>query len=111
MTYTVHPGAERDLAQASDFYVKHAGDVVAHRFLTEFERVARLLVRTPDAGAEIRDGPALARRPPLAISALHQRGLAGQFGVHARCCAFPENASAANVKVSPSLTTASSCFL
>ena len=54
MTYTVHPGAERDLAQASDFYVKQAGDVVAHRFLTEFERVARLLVRTPDAGAEIR---------------------------------------------------------
>ena len=54
MTYTVHPGAERDLAQASDFYVEQAGDVVAHRCLTEFERVARLLVRTPDAGAEIR---------------------------------------------------------
>ena len=54
MTYSVHPGAERDLAEASDFYVKQAGKVVAHRFLAEFERVALLLDRNPEAGAEIR---------------------------------------------------------
>lgn len=54
MTYAVHPSAERDLAEASDFYVTQAGEAVARRFLAEFERVARLLDRTPDAGAEIR---------------------------------------------------------
>ena len=54
MTYTVHPSAERDLAEASDFYVGQAGVVVARRFLTEFDRVARLLDRTLEAGAEIR---------------------------------------------------------
>ena len=54
MTYTVHPEAERDLAEASDFYAKQASEVVARRFLTEFERVARLLDRSPEAGAEIR---------------------------------------------------------
>lgn len=54
MTYTVHPGAELDLAEASDFYVKQAGEVVARRFLAEFERVARLVDRNPEAGAEIR---------------------------------------------------------
>ena len=54
MTYTVHPRAELDLAEASDFYVKQAGEVVARRFLAEFERVARLVDRNPEAGAEIR---------------------------------------------------------
>ena len=29
MTYTVHPSAERDLSEASDFYVRQAGVVVA----------------------------------------------------------------------------------
>ena len=54
MTYTVHPRAELDLAEASDFYMKQAGKVVARRFLAEFERVAKLVDRNPDAGAEIR---------------------------------------------------------
>ena len=54
MTYTVHPGAEHDLAEASDFYLKQAGEVVARRFLAEFERVAQLVDRNPEAGAEIR---------------------------------------------------------
>ena len=54
MTYTVHPGGELDLAEASDFYVKQAGEIVARRFLAEFERVARLVDRNPEAGAEIR---------------------------------------------------------
>jgi plasmid stabilization system protein ParE len=54
MTYTVHPSAERDLAEASDFYVSQAGEAVARRFLAEFERVALLLARRPDAGSEIR---------------------------------------------------------
>ena len=55
MTYSVHPGAEIDLIDASDFYRKQAGEVVAKRFLAEFERVAQLVARKPDAGAEIRE--------------------------------------------------------
>ena len=56
MTYTVHPGAEGDLTEASDFYAAQAGAVVARRLLVEFERVAQLLARNPEAGAEIRTG-------------------------------------------------------
>ncbi|MBY0575304.1 MAG: type II toxin-antitoxin system RelE/ParE family toxin [Gallionellaceae bacterium] len=51
MTYMLHPGAEHDVANALDFYSKHAGTVVAERFLEEFERVAKLLVEHPDLGA------------------------------------------------------------
>lgn len=53
MTYTLHPDAERDIADASDFYEKQAGIVTARRFLDEFERVAKLLDRNPEAGAPL----------------------------------------------------------
>jgi len=51
MTYSLHPGAEHDIANALDFYKEQAGLVVAERFLEEFERVAKLLVEYPDLGA------------------------------------------------------------
>ena len=50
MTYSLHPGAEHDIANALDFYSEQAGLVVAERFLEEFERVARLLVEHPGLG-------------------------------------------------------------
>ncbi|MDO9225922.1 MAG: type II toxin-antitoxin system RelE/ParE family toxin [Pseudomonadota bacterium] len=50
MIYSLHLGAERDLADAQDFYSEHAGRVVAARFLEEFERVAMLLVEHPAIG-------------------------------------------------------------
>ncbi|MBI5658064.1 MAG: type II toxin-antitoxin system RelE/ParE family toxin [Nitrosomonadales bacterium] len=50
MTYSLHPGAEHDIANALDFYKEQAGLVVAERFLEEFERVAKLLVVYPDLG-------------------------------------------------------------
>jgi plasmid stabilization system protein ParE len=50
MTYSLHPGAERDVADALGFYNEHAGPAVAERFLEEFERVAKLLVEHPDLG-------------------------------------------------------------
>lgn len=54
MTWSLHPDAEQDIAEALDFYVQEAGAVVAQRFLSEFERVAALLLAhlgfgTPDA--------------------------------------------------------------
>ena len=50
MTYSLHPAAEHDVANALDFYAEHAGRTVAERFLTEFERVAKLLIEHPDLG-------------------------------------------------------------
>lgn len=50
MTYSLHPGAEHDIANALDFYSEHAGPVVAGRFLEEFERVAKLLVEYTSLG-------------------------------------------------------------
>lgn len=50
MTYSLHPGAEKDVADAIDFYAEEAGITVAERFLAEFERVANLLMRHPGFG-------------------------------------------------------------
>ena len=50
MIYSLHPGAERDVADTLDFYSERAGYSVAERFLEEFERVAKLLVEHPDLG-------------------------------------------------------------
>lgn len=50
MTYSLHPGAEHDIANALDFYSEQAGLVVAELFLEEFERVAKLLVEHPGLG-------------------------------------------------------------
>jgi len=50
MSYSLHPGAEQDVADALDFYLSRAGVKVAERFLQEFERVAALLVQHPGFG-------------------------------------------------------------
>lgn len=56
MTYSLHPGAEQDLADALDFYAERAGLQVAQRFLAEFERVAKLLVKHPGMGTPATQG-------------------------------------------------------
>lgn len=56
MTYSLHPGAERDVSDALDFYTEQAGLQVAKRFLAEFERVAELLTRYPDVGTPAAKG-------------------------------------------------------
>ena len=56
MTYTLHPDAEHDIADALDFYTAQAGMLVAKRFLDEFERVANLLVKHPDFGVPTANG-------------------------------------------------------
>jgi plasmid stabilization system protein ParE len=50
MSFSLHPGAEKDIADALDFYIERAGGNVATRFLDEFERVAQLLVQNPGFG-------------------------------------------------------------
>lgn len=51
MSYSLHPGAEHDVADALNFYKQSAGPVIAARFLEEFERVAKFLVAHPDPGS------------------------------------------------------------
>lgn len=50
MTYSLHPAAEQDIADALDFDAQQAGLLLARRFLDEFERVANLLVEHPGFG-------------------------------------------------------------
>lgn len=56
MTYSLHPAAEQDIADALDFYTRKAGLTVAGRFLDEFERVAQLLVEHPGSGTPMAKG-------------------------------------------------------
>lgn len=50
MSFTLHPAAGQDLAEAARFYRREAGRGVALRFLAEFDRVAMLLAREPGLG-------------------------------------------------------------
>ena len=56
MSYSLHPAAEQDVADAIDFYIERAGVKVATRFLEEFERVARLLAQNPGFGTPTTSG-------------------------------------------------------
>lgn len=56
MSYSLHPEAEQDLADALDFYLEQAGALVAERFLAEFQRVAELLVEHPGFGTVTTNG-------------------------------------------------------
>ena len=56
MTWSLHPGAEHDIADALDFYGERAGPAIAARFLEEFERVAKLLVEHPGLGTPTTGG-------------------------------------------------------
>ena len=56
MTYSLHPGAEQDIADALDFYTEQAGLLIAKRFLDEFERVAKLMVAHPGFGTPTTNG-------------------------------------------------------
>lgn len=56
MTYSLDPGAEKDIGDALDFYLEHAGPVIAERFLNEFTRVAELLAAHPGFGTPAGNG-------------------------------------------------------
>jgi plasmid stabilization system protein ParE len=50
LKYSLHPEAELDVADVTDFYSLSADRSVAERFVAEFERVAQLLSRHPGLG-------------------------------------------------------------
>jgi len=55
LTYSLHRGAELDLAEAARFYRREGGRAVADRFLDEFERIAELLVEHLGIGTPTED--------------------------------------------------------
>ena len=55
MTYTLHRGAEHDLAEAARFYRREGSRALAARFLDEFQRIADLLVEHPGIGTPTED--------------------------------------------------------
>jgi plasmid stabilization system protein ParE len=56
MNFTLHPGAENEIADALDFYREHASLQIAERFLGEFERTVKLLVDHPGLGTPTTKG-------------------------------------------------------
>jgi plasmid stabilization system protein ParE len=50
LSFTLHPGAASDLAQAARFCRQEGGRALAARFIDEFERVAALLAANPALG-------------------------------------------------------------
>jgi plasmid stabilization system protein ParE len=56
VSYSLHPEAERDIADATDFYRVSADASVAERFIAEVERVAQLLARHPGLGTPLERG-------------------------------------------------------
>ncbi|MFN7572369.1 MAG: type II toxin-antitoxin system RelE/ParE family toxin [Betaproteobacteria bacterium] len=50
MSFSLHPGAQRDLAEAADFYACEGSRHVAQRFVAEVARVAALIAANPDIG-------------------------------------------------------------
>lgn len=51
MKVTLHPGAERDIAEAAAFYERQGSAMLAARFVAEFKRLSKLLVEHPDLGS------------------------------------------------------------
>ena len=56
MNYHLHPDAEVDLREASEFYRKRAGNELALMFIAEFEYSVSLLLEHPTLGAIWRNG-------------------------------------------------------
>lgn len=51
MKVALHPAAERDIEEAAAFYEREGSPVVAARFVSEFKRLAALLLKHPDIGS------------------------------------------------------------
>jgi plasmid stabilization system protein ParE len=50
VTFSLHPEAEKEIADTIDFYLRNAGLAIAEKFLEEFHRAANFLVENPEAG-------------------------------------------------------------
>ena len=73
MNRTIHRLASEDLAEAVRFYKSEAGSGLARRFLTEFERVAKLLEQYPGLGTPTADGRNVHPLTDFPYSAIYRR--------------------------------------
>jgi toxin ParE1/3/4 len=51
MKVFLHPGAEKDIQEAAEFYEREGTPAVAARFVREFKRLTALIAEHPDIGA------------------------------------------------------------
>lgn len=51
MKIFLHPGAEKDIRDAAEFYEREGSPAVAARFVCEFKRLTALISEHPDIGA------------------------------------------------------------
>jgi toxin ParE1/3/4 len=51
MKISLHPAAERDVAEAAAFYEREGSPALAARFVAEFKRVSQMLLENPGFGA------------------------------------------------------------
>jgi plasmid stabilization system protein ParE len=56
LSYSLHPEAEKELADTADFYRAQGGVAVGNAFLSDFTRLAGLLERNPTMGRPVRNG-------------------------------------------------------
>ena len=56
MSYSIHPEAEAELADAAVYYATHASRMIALAFLAEYERVRDLLIENQSRGPHGEDG-------------------------------------------------------
>jgi plasmid stabilization system protein ParE len=56
MKITLHPGAEQDIQEAAAFYEREGSPVLAARFVSEFKRLANLLIEHPGIGSPRTNG-------------------------------------------------------
>lgn len=51
MKVVLHPAAEQDILEAATFYEREGSRILAARFVTEFQRLATLLIEHPEIGS------------------------------------------------------------
>lgn len=51
MRVSLHPGAERDVAEAAAFYAREGSSALAAKFVGEFKRLAMMLIENPEIGS------------------------------------------------------------
>jgi len=56
MRVILHPGAERDVEEAAEFYEREGSAAVAARFILEFKAVSTLLLQHPEIGSPRAEG-------------------------------------------------------
>ena len=77
MSYTLHPDAEAELAEAAGHYAAQASPKIAGAFLTEFERIISLAMVYQELGAPAREGLRILPFQRFPYSVVYRKSEAG----------------------------------